>query len=83
MANQPEFLKQFIDIYQKHKCLWKVKDAAYANRALRSKAYEELLELYKTVDQGATVDSVKNKINNIRSVFRKEFIIITHPKIIF
>lgn len=72
MANQPSFIKDFIDLYRQHKCLWKIKDATYANRALRTKAYQELLGLYKTVDAGATVESVKNKINNMRSAFRKE-----------
>ena len=72
MANQPNFITDFIDLYRKHKCLWKIKDAAYANRALRTKAYEELLELYKTIDDEATVETVKHKINNLRSAFRKE-----------
>ncbi|XP_031327378.1 uncharacterized protein LOC116158689 [Photinus pyralis] len=72
MANQPSFIKDFIELYQKHKCLWKIKDSSYANKALRAKAYQELLELYKTVDSEATVESVKNKINNMRSAFRKE-----------
>lgn len=72
MANQPDFMKDFIDLYRKHKCLWKIKDAAYANRSLRMKAYEELLELYKAVDNEATVEMVKQKINNMRSAFRKE-----------
>lgn len=42
------------------------------HRAFRTKAYQELLELYKTVDTEATVESVKHKINNMKSAFRKE-----------
>ncbi|KAI4465844.1 hypothetical protein MML48_3g00007715 [Holotrichia oblita] len=72
MANRPSFMQDFINLYRKHKCLWKIKDSTYANRALRTKAYEELLDLYKTVDVEATLESVKNKINNMRSAFRKE-----------
>ncbi|KAK9696758.1 Alcohol dehydrogenase transcription factor Myb/SANT-like [Popillia japonica] len=72
MANQPNFMQEFISLYRNHKCLWKIKDAAYVNRALRAKAYQELLDLYKTVDVKATVESVKNKINNMRSAFTKE-----------
>nr|CAI5850060.1 unnamed protein product [Callosobruchus analis] len=72
MANQPSFIKEFIEIYHRHNCLWQVKSPAYANKFLRSQAYEELLLVFKTVDNEATVDAVKNKINNIRSAFRKE-----------
>lgn len=72
MANQPSFVKDFIDIYRKHKCLWKVKHSTYSNKALRTKAYQELLDLYKTVEEDATVETVKHKINNMRSAFRKE-----------
>ncbi|XP_050314918.1 uncharacterized protein LOC126749264 [Anthonomus grandis grandis] len=39
---------------------------------MREQAYSALLQYYKTVDEKATVDTVKNKINNLRSSFRKE-----------
>nr|CAI5840209.1 unnamed protein product [Callosobruchus analis] len=72
MANQPSFIKDFIDIYRKHNCLWQVKSPEYANKQLRSVAYDELLQLFKTVSDDATIEAVKNKINNMRSAFRKE-----------
>lgn len=72
MANQPSFIKEFIDIYRRHNCLWQVKSPVYANRSLRNKAYDELLLLFKSVDKEATIDFVKNKINNIKSAFRKK-----------
>nr|CAI5839182.1 unnamed protein product [Callosobruchus analis] len=72
MANQPSFIKDFIDIYRKHNCLWQVKSPEYANKQLISVAYEELLQLFKTVSDDATIEAVKNKINNMRSAFRKE-----------
>lgn len=71
-SNNPEFLRKFIDIYQLHPSLWKVKDRCYTNRDLRHKGYQELIEHYKTIDPSATQETVRNKINNLRSAFRKE-----------
>ncbi|XP_074032663.1 uncharacterized protein [Leptinotarsa decemlineata] len=71
-CNKPEFITGFIDIYRSHPCLWKIKSKFYSNRQLRDKAYASLLQYYKSVDKNATIDTVKNKINNLRSSFRKE-----------
>ncbi|XP_028140600.1 uncharacterized protein LOC114334695 [Diabrotica virgifera virgifera] len=71
-TNNPEFLRQFIDIYQSNPCLWKVKDKCYTNRDLREKAYQQLINLYKTVNVEASQETVRSKINNLRSAFRKE-----------
>ncbi|KAG5896537.1 hypothetical protein JTB14_030742 [Gonioctena quinquepunctata] len=66
------FVTEFIDIYRKLPCLWKVKSKSYSNRHEKNKAYEKLLLFYKQTDPNATIDSVKKKINNLRCTFRKE-----------
>jgi len=71
-CNSPEFLMNFINIYKSNVCLWKIKDPTYLNRDLREKAYTELLTYYQTFDSSATKDTVRAKINNLRSSFRKE-----------
>lgn len=70
--NQPEFITGLIDMYRMNPCLWKIKSKNYSNRILRDKAYASLLQYYKTVDDNATIDTLKNKLNNLRSAFRKE-----------
>ncbi|KAJ8926227.1 hypothetical protein NQ314_021415 [Rhamnusium bicolor] len=70
--NKTEFITEFIELYRQLPCLWKVKGKSYSNRHEKNKAYGKLLSFYKTGDENATVDSVKNKINNLRSAFRKE-----------
>ncbi|KAJ8970708.1 hypothetical protein NQ314_001055 [Rhamnusium bicolor] len=72
-CKDPEFIRKLIDIYQRHPALWKVKAKCYANRDLRKKGYDELLKHFKTGDSNATQETVRNKINNLRSAFRKEF----------
>lgn len=70
--NQPLFLTSFIDKYRQLPCLWNIKSKNYSNRKEKAKAYETLINYCKTVDQNASIDTVKKKINNIRSAFRKE-----------
>ncbi|KAJ8926245.1 hypothetical protein NQ314_021409 [Rhamnusium bicolor] len=70
-CKDPEFIRKLIDIYQRHPALWKVKAKCNATRDLRKKGYDELLKHFKTGN--ATQETVRNKINNLRSAFRKEF----------
>lgn len=69
----PEFLKEFIHMYHSVPCLWNVKFADYSNKQKRTKAYEQLVQLCRTVCPTANVQFVKHKIANLRTVFKKEF----------
>ncbi|XP_069625603.1 uncharacterized protein [Ranitomeya imitator] len=68
----PDFLIEFIEMYRSLPCLWKVKSSEYSNRQKKSEAYEKLLSLCKSVCPSATVELVKHKIANLRTVFKKE-----------
>ncbi|XP_063775193.1 lysophospholipase-like protein 1 isoform X1 [Pseudophryne corroboree] len=69
----PQFLKEFIDAYRSFPCLWNVKYSDYSNKQKRSKAYEKLVGLCKSVCPTANIQFVKHKIANLRTVFKKEF----------
>lgn len=71
-TNSTSFITGFIDIYRQLPCLWKIKSKSYSNRFKKNEAYAKLLLYYKEKDPNATIDSVKRKINNLRSTFRKE-----------
>ncbi|XP_069811233.1 uncharacterized protein [Dendropsophus ebraccatus] len=68
----PDFLIEFIEMYRSLPCLWKVKSSDYSNRQKKAEAYEKLLSLCKSVCPSATVELVKHKIANLRTVFKKE-----------
>ncbi|XP_072256492.1 uncharacterized protein [Pyxicephalus adspersus] len=70
--NNPDFLREFIEAYRSHPCLWKVKSADYSNRHMKLKAYDAMVELSKTVHPDADIKYVKQKIQNLRTVFKKE-----------
>ncbi|XP_077312066.1 uncharacterized protein LOC143941123 [Lithobates pipiens] len=69
----PDFLPQFIDKYRELSCLWDVRSRDYSNRYKRDEALKELKELCKAVCIEPTEDYVKNKIANLRTVFKKEY----------
>lgn len=68
----PSFLPQFIDEYRKMPCLWKIKSKEYSNRVLKNDALGKLAELCKTIYPNADANYVRNKISNLRTVFKKE-----------
>lgn len=66
------FLVEFIEAYRNFPCLWRIKSNEYKDRNKKNRAYEELLNKYKEVDQSATIQTVKTKIDSLRGSFRKE-----------
>lgn len=69
----PQFLKEFIDMYRSFPCLWNVKISDYSNKQKRLKAYESMVGLCRSVCPSANIQFVKHKIANLRTVFKKEF----------
>lgn len=72
MANEKEFIVEFIELYKSYPCLWLVKSKDYSNRNAKNKAYNILVEKLQTVDPDANRDSVVKKINALRSAYRKQ-----------
>ncbi|XP_050086611.1 uncharacterized protein LOC126571824 [Anopheles aquasalis] len=67
-----EFMTEFIMLYESLPCLWRFKCKEYSDRHIKAKAYDILKEKFKEVDPTCTRDTLVRKINNIRSVYRKE-----------
>ncbi|XP_005105586.1 uncharacterized protein LOC101855043 [Aplysia californica] len=63
---------QFIKLYESLPCLWKVKSKAYSNKLTKELAYAKLIEFCQKHQESADKHFVVNKINNLRSSFRKE-----------
>lgn len=67
-----EFMTEFISLYESLPCLWRIKSKEYNDRHKKAKAYDILKEKFKEVDPTCTRETLVKKINNIRSVYRKE-----------
>ena len=67
-----EFIRQFIDLYKSMPSLWQLKSAEYMDRGKKDSAYKELLQLCQSVCPEAILNTVKTKIANLRTVYRKE-----------
>ncbi|XP_047518256.1 uncharacterized protein LOC125058261 isoform X3 [Pieris napi] len=67
-----DFVLQVIQKYKSYPCLWQVKHPDYHNKEKRNAAMNALLELFKTKDPQANLDTVKKKITTLRNCFKKE-----------
>lgn len=67
-----EFIIELLQLYRQHPALWKVKSTEYSDRNLKNDAYKVLIEKYKKVNPMADKESVKKKVNSLRTNYRKE-----------
>ncbi|XP_069837156.1 uncharacterized protein [Dendropsophus ebraccatus] len=72
MENHNEFTREFIESYQALPCLWRVKSKEYSNRQLKGEAFGKLIELCRKYVPTADLKYVKQKIQNLRTVYKKE-----------
>lgn len=72
MSREKKFILEFIELYRGFPQIWKVKSVDYKDRTLRKYAFGELLKKLKEVEPDATVDSVRKKINCLRTAYRRE-----------
>lgn len=52
--------------------LWLVRSKLYRDRQLKLESYSRLLELLRTTDSYANIHTLKRKINNFRTSYRRE-----------
>ena len=67
------FWSDFIEKYREHSCLWDVKSPDYCNKNKRNSSYEVLLKILQQVKPHVTLDALKKKISNMRTVSRNVF----------
>lgn len=72
MSDKKAFIIDFIELYKSYSCLWKVKSAEYSDRNKKNSAYESLRQKLSEVDDNASIELVKKKVDNLRGCFRKE-----------
>ncbi|XP_071054690.1 uncharacterized protein [Onthophagus taurus] len=80
VRKQEDVMRDFISVYQKNSCLWKVKSAEYMDRNKKDEGYQLLVEVFKQINPAANIDLVKKKINSMRSCFRKEYKMVIESK---
>lgn len=71
-VSNKSFWKDFIELYRQNSCLWDVKSKDYTNKLKKNESYGILLRKLRDSIPDATIDTLKKKINNIRTSFRRE-----------
>lgn len=64
--------RELIDEYKNCPELWKIKSNVYKNKDLKYKSWMKLLKIYDKIESGASISTLKNKINNLRTCYRRE-----------
>lgn len=67
-----KFLEEFIDVFRTQPAVWETSNDLYRNKVEKEKSWKLLLEKYKEVEADATVETVKRKVNSLRSSYRRE-----------
>ncbi|XP_068099161.1 uncharacterized protein [Hyperolius riggenbachi] len=69
-----EFLPEFIEVYRRHTCLWKVKSTEYHNKIMKRAAKEEFVALCKMRGtlNNPDVHVRTKKIHNLRTIYQRE-----------
>lgn len=67
-----EHWRAFINKYKSLPELWKTNDDSYKHKNTRQAGWETLLEYFHRIDPNANVDTLKRRINNMRTCYRRE-----------
>ncbi|KAH8398754.1 hypothetical protein KR222_002704 [Zaprionus bogoriensis] len=77
---QNDLWLDFFRLYRQLPALWKVMDEVYKNKRLKKLAYEKLLLCYQKIDPTANVDSMRRRMNGIRTCYRRELRKVEHSE---
>ncbi|XP_017065189.1 uncharacterized protein LOC108103941 isoform X2 [Drosophila eugracilis] len=66
------YWKEFFKMYRSMPELWQVGSFHYRDRALKDQSYGRLLDYLRLADPHANIHTLKRKINNFRTSFRRE-----------
>ncbi|RVE65467.1 hypothetical protein OJAV_G00116680 [Oryzias javanicus] len=73
--------QQLISFYSEHTCLWNHKSGNYKNRLLRQSLLETLSQLLSENEPVPfTVEDIKTKFRNLRTVFQREHKVVSSNK---
>ncbi|XP_030382412.1 uncharacterized protein LOC115629943 isoform X1 [Scaptodrosophila lebanonensis] len=67
-----EYWQEFFRLYRSMPELWLTKSECYRNRALKARSYQRLLDHMRTHEPSANIHTLKRKINNFRTSYRRE-----------
>ncbi|XP_011212775.3 uncharacterized protein LOC105232691 isoform X1 [Bactrocera dorsalis] len=67
-----EFWIKFIEAFREEKVLWEIKNDFNKNKLKRTESWQRLANKLKKIDKDATIDTVKKRVNGMRSCYRRE-----------
>lgn len=71
-------LIEFFKLYRQLPGLWNITDDVYKDKRLKKIAQDRLLACYQLIDPWANVDSLRRRLNAIRTSYRRELRKVEH-----
>ncbi|KAL4720909.1 hypothetical protein ACJJTC_005648 [Scirpophaga incertulas] len=69
-VTERDILIKLLELY--FPCLWDLSHKDYANRDARNQAYLIMLNVFKKNDSAATLKTLKTKLDNMRTSYKRE-----------
>lgn len=73
ILSERDVIIEVLEMYKDLPCLWDISHNSYKNKDARQQALEILVEIWKKMDDQATIEGVKKKIENMRAAFGREW----------
>lgn len=79
MANPGDFdgdrvvMTEFLERYREYRCLWDTSFEGYSDREVRHEALASLFQIFQIAHPRATLLTMRRKIDNMRTAYRREF----------
>ncbi|KAL4718654.1 hypothetical protein ACJJTC_013383 [Scirpophaga incertulas] len=71
-VTERDILIKLLELYKDFPCLWDLSHKDYANRDARNQAYLIMLNVFKKNDSAATLKTLKTKLDNMRTSYKRE-----------
>lgn len=72
-VSERKVLTELLELYKDHPFLWDSNHALYGNKGVKELAISIMLEKYKLLVKDANADTLKRKIEIMRTSYRREY----------
>lgn len=72
MAEHKKVITEIIELYRDYTCLWDYSLESYKDSKQKAVAWEILANKYKEIEPEANVTTIKKKIENLKTAYKRE-----------
>lgn len=73
LVSEKKVLTEVLELYKNSPCLWNTNDDMFGSKGAKDKAISAMLEKYKVLVKDANADTLKKKIEIMKTSYRREY----------